>query len=348
MRVLITGNMGYVGSVLVDYLSETHPEWTLVGFDSGFFAHSITAAERLPETRVSEQFFGDVRDLGSQHLEDVDAVVHLAAVSNDPMGKEFEGVTGEINRQASVRIAKLSAEVGVRNFVFASSCSMYGAADGPARKETDPTAPQTAYAKSKIGTETDLREADLGNMVFTSLRFATACGMSNRLRLDLVLNDFVASAIWTGKIVVLSDGTPWRPLIDVRDMARAITWGVTRAPSVGGQWLAINTGRGQNNVRISDLAYSVQRAFPGTAVEINTEAPPDRRSYKVDFSLFEGLAPEALPQETLDQSVAGLAEGIRALGIRDAEFRESPMMRLNVLRAHIASGRLSDQLRWRN
>ena len=157
-------------------------------------------------------------------------MVHLSAVSNDPMGNKFEAVTGDINQKASVRIAQLAADRGVKNFVFASSCSMYGYAEGGARKESDPTNPLTAYARSKIGSEKAFAELDLGGMTVTSLRFATACGMSDRLRLDLVLNDFVACAIASGEITVLSDGTPWRPLIDVEDMARAISWAIVRKP----------------------------------------------------------------------------------------------------------------------
>jgi len=348
MKILITGNMGYVGPVVARYLRSQYSDLELIGYDAGFFGLSLTGAEKLPETRFDRQYFGDTRDIPAELLSGVDAVVHLAAVSNDPMGKAFEQVTAEINREASVRLVKMAAKQGVRNFVFASSCSMYGAAEGGPRKEADPTAPQTAYAHSKIGTEDDLRDADLGDMVFTSLRFATACGMSDRLRLDLVLNAFVACAIATKKIVVLSDGTPWRPLIDVEDMARAIDWGTRRAAYNGGQWLAVNAGHDLNNVRISDLAYSVKEKFPGTVVEINTDAPPDKRSYQVDFSLYRSLVPEEnIPQVTLDQSVERLREGLERFAFSDADFRQSSFMRLNTLRAHIAGDRLGPDLRWR-
>lgn len=347
MRVLITGNMGYVGPVLARSLHESEVGVEIVGFDAGFFGHSLTGAELLPETVLSRQYFGDVREFCEELLTGVDAVVHLAAVSNDPMGKEFEEVTGAINRDASVRIAKLAAVAGVKNFVFASSCSMYGAADGGPRKETDPTNPLTAYARSKIGTEDDLRNADLGDMVFTSLRFATACGMSDRLRLDLVLNDFVACAVTSGEITVLSDGTPWRPLIDVADMARAISWAIRRPASNGGAWLAVNAGRSENNYQVRDLAESVARHVPGTKVSINTAAPPDKRSYQVDFSLFKSLAPDSLPQVSLDQSITRLLAGFERMKFADKDFRNSPYMRLNTLRRHMAAGRLGSDLRWK-
>jgi nucleoside-diphosphate-sugar epimerase len=346
MRVLITGNMGYVGPTLVRYLRHKLPEAEIIGYDAGFFGHSLTGAEILPEVRVAQQYLADIRHFPRGLLSGVNAVVHLAAVSNDPMGKEFEEVTEEINRKASVRLARLAAEAGVKNFVFASSCSMYGYAEGGARKESDPTNPLTAYARSKIGTETDLASADLGGMVFTSLRFATACGMSDRLRLDLVLNDFVACAVTSGDISVLSDGTPWRPLIDVEDMARAIYWAMRRPAENGGACLAVNAGRDENNYQVKDLAEAVARHIPGTRVSINRHAPPDKRSYKVDFSLFKKLASDHLPQVELDESIARLRQGLERMKFRDRNFRESPYMRLNTLRRHMAAGRLGKDLRW--
>lgn len=346
MRVLITGNMGYVGPVLTRHLRRKYPDAELIGYDAGFFGHALTGPAALPETALCSQAFGDTRDLPETALQDVDAVVHLAAISNDPMGKEFEDVTTAVNRTASVNLAKMAARAGVKNFVFASSCSMYGAAEGGPRKETDPTNPLTAYAKSKIGTEDDLRAADLGDMVFTSLRFATACGMSDRLRLDLVLNDFVACALTSGEITVLSDGTPWRPLIDVEDMARAIDWGMTRDAANGGAWLAVNAGKSANNYQVRALAEAVQKQVPGTKVSINTDAPPDKRSYQVDFALFESLAPDHLPQVDLELSIARLVEGLRGMGFADVDFRNSPFMRLNMLRKHLASGRLDSMLYW--
>ena len=161
---------------------------------------------------------------------------------------------------------------------------MYGYAEGGARKETDPTNPLTAYARSKIGSEKAFAELDLGGMTVTSLRFATACGMSDRLRLDLVLNDSSPARSRRGEITVLSDGTPWRPLIDVEDMARAIAWAIVRKPENGGKFLAVNAGRDESNYQVSDLAEAVARQVPGTRVSINTSAPPDKRSYKVDFA----------------------------------------------------------------
>ncbi|WP_016746537.1 NAD-dependent epimerase/dehydratase family protein, partial [Rhizorhabdus wittichii] len=233
MRILVTGNMGYVGPAVVRHFREVFPAATIDGFDNGYFAHCLTGATELPERRLDHQYFGDARDLDEGALAGYDAVVHLAAVSNDPMGSRFAAVTRAINQDASARIGRLAAAAGVRAFVFASSCSVYGVAEGGPRREGDPLNPVTDYAASKIGTEREL-EAIGGDMVVTCLRFATACGMSDRLRLDLVLNDFVAGALTSGQITVLSDGTPWRPLIDTADMARAIEWAATRPADNGG------------------------------------------------------------------------------------------------------------------
>jgi nucleoside-diphosphate-sugar epimerase len=346
MKVLVTGNMGYIGPILARHLRATIPGVTLLGYDSGFFAHCLTGAAVLPETLVDEQFFGDTRVISGELLKGVDAVVHLAAVSNDPMGNKFEAVTDEINHQASVRLAKLAHAAGVHHFVFASSCSVYGVADGPARTEKDPVGPVTAYAKSKIATERGLAEFDASGMTITCLRFATACGMSDRLRLDLVLNDFVASALATGSINVLSDGTPWRPLIDIRDMSRAIGWAIQRDAEKGGPLLVVNTGAATANYQVKDLANAVASAIPGTEVSINLAAPADSRSYKVDFSLFASLAPDHQPQVDLNASIGMLKDGLEGMGFGDSDFRGSQLMRLKVLERHMSEGRLLPSLKW--
>ena len=348
MKVFVTGNMGYIGPVLNRVLTATFPKIEILGFDAGFFGHSLTGADFTPEQGVSVQYFGDVRDIQPDMLKGVDAVVHLAGVSNDPIGVEFEDVTEEINRRASVRLAEMASSAGLKNFVFASSCSMYGQAEGGARKESDPTNPLTAYARSKIGTEDDLRNTNLGDMVFTSLRFATACGWSTRLRLDLVLNDFVACAITSGEITVLSDGTPWRPLIDVEDMSRAIAWAMSRDKNAGGQFLAVNAGSNKSNYQVKDLANAVASLIPSTKTSINKDALPDKRSYSVDFSLYESLAPAFQPVVSLEESIRRLRDGLKRMNFVDKDFRQSPFMRLNTLRKHMTEGRLGRDLRWKS
>ncbi len=183
-------------------------------------------------------------------------------------------------------------------------------------------------------------------MVITSLRFSTACGASDRIRLDLVLNDFVAGAIASREITVLSDGSPWRPLIDVKDMARAIEWAISRNSEDGGEFLAVNVGSNSWNRQVRDLAQAVAAAIPGTTVNINTNAPPDQRSYQVDFSLFQKLAPHHQPLVTLEQSIEGIKKSLEAIDFRDNNFRASQFMRLKVLEKHIAEKRLSEELLW--
>lgn len=346
MKVVITGNMGYVGSVLSQHLRATHDELTLIGYDTGFFGHCTTGSQVLPEVRMDMQVLGDVRSFPQPLLDGADAVVHLAAVSNDPMGQRFEQVTEDINYRASLRIAEMARDAGVSRFVFASSCSMYGAAEGTPKRETDHLNPLTAYARSKVATEQALAEMDLGDMVATALRFATACGASDRLRLDLVLNDFVASALASGYIEVLSDGTPWRPLIEVRDMARAIDWALTRDADAGGQLLRINAGSDQWNYQVKELAEAVQAAVPGTSLTVNTDAPPDKRSYRVDFGLFKTLAPAHQPEISLEAAIDGLRRRLAAMGFSDQAFRQSQLVRLQVLESLQAGGQLDGTLHW--
>ena len=344
MKILITGNMGYVGPEVAKYLRMRRPKAVLHGLDNAYFAHCLTGASVLPERRLDEQFYGDVRDLRLD-LKGYDAVIQLAAISNDPMGNQFETVTLDINQKTTTSIARAAAAAGVKNFVFASSCSVYGVAEGAPRKETDPLNPITAYAKSKIGAEQELSSIDTG-MVISCLRFATACGMSDRLRLDLVLNDFVACALSRGQISVLSDGTPWRPLIDVADMARAIDWAIDRQAGTGGRYLAVNAGSDDRNYQVKDLANAVARSVPGTDVSINTSAPADSRSYKVDFGLYRSLAPDHQPVVSLAQSIENLISGLKKMRFNDAEFRSSNLMRLRVLQDHIDHRRLSKALHW--
>jgi len=306
----------------------------------------LTGALVLPERILDEQRFGDLRNPPEDLLNGVDAVVHLAAISNDPMGNKFEAVTKSINADASARFARAALESGVTRFVFASSCSIYGYTEGGARKESDSLNPLTAYARSKVYTEKVLAELNHQTCVVTSLRFSTACGMSDRLRLDLVLNDFVASAIAMNKIVVLSDGSPWRPLIDVTDMARAVEWALVRDAQAGGYFLTVNVGRDDWNFQVFDLAQAVVMVMPDTSVMINSAALPDRRSYRVDFTLYGSLAPNHQPLKSIDETIRGLIAGLRRLDFNNAEFRSSEFMRLRTLECHIREGRLDSSLRW--
>lgn len=346
MKILITGNMGYIGSVLIGYLRNSYPYIQIIGYDTGFFAHSLTNAIKLPEIRISQQYFGDLRDFPAHLMDGIDGVIHLAAISNDPMGNQFEAITEDINFKSSLRIAKLASERSAQSFVFASSCSIYGAAKGGPRKESDVLNPLTAYARSKVAMEESLASLKLGDMNVTCLRFATACGMSDRLRLDLVLNDFVACALTSGEISVLSDGTPWRALINVKDMARALVWALFRNTNNGGQVLSVNSGSENWNYQVRDLANAVRENIPGTTVSINSDAPSDKRSYSVDFSLYRQLAPDHQPLVTLQQTISELKQGLTGMEFKDENFRQSRFMRLKMLECHINEGRLDSNLRW--
>ncbi len=184
----------------------------------------------------------------------------------------------------------------MKSFVFASSCSVYGNGTNQSRTEICQLNPLTTYAKSKINTEIELESLASTKFKVTSLRFSTACGMSDRLRLDLVLNDFIASAVTNKEIQILSDGTPWRPLINVKDMSRAIDWAIQREPEENGKYLAVNVGKNENNFQIKDLAFAVKDFFPNIDVKINSKAQPDNRSYKVNFDLFNSIAEKNIPQ----------------------------------------------------
>ena len=345
-RILITGNMGYVGPGVVRQLRQSFPDAELIGYDLGFFAHCLTGTTRLPETRLDRQLFSDVRDLPAGLLAGVDAVVHLAAISNDPMGTAYEEVTMEVNHRAGIVLARRAKACGVKAFVFASSCSMYGLGGNEAKNETASLNPLTAYARSKVASERDLAPLADDTFCVTCLRFATACGWSDRLRLDLVLNDFVAGAVAGGEINILSDGTPWRPLIHVLDMARAIAWAVVRPAEAGGNFLAVNAGADAWNYQVRDLAAAVAEALPGTRVQLNPNAAPDLRSYRVDFSLFRRLAPEHQPRHELSDTIAELQRQLQNMNFADPNFRTSRLMRLRVLAELRERGELTECLTW--
>lgn len=345
MKILITGNMGYVGPGVVSQLRTSFPDATLIGYDIGYFASCLTNATVLPESKLDSQLFGDVRSINAKVLDGVDAVVHLAAISNDPMGTRYEEVTLDVNYRSSIRIAQLAKKAGVKSFVFASSCSVYGAAGEEAKTENSPLNPLTAYARSKISTETELAPMADKNFRVTCLRFATACGMSDRLRLDLVLNDFVASAMVSGTITILSDGSPWRPLIHIKDMARAIDWAIKRDASAG-NFLAINSGSNDWNYQVKDIAEAVAEIIPGTTVSLNKNAAPDKRSYRASFDLYKKLAPLHQPAYTLHKAISELQDGLEGMKFRDGNFRDSQLMRLKVLTHLQEINAIDSQLNW--
>ena len=346
MKILVTGNMGYVGPSVVRQLRVSYPNSYIVGVDTGFFSGCMLQQDFLPELRLNQQLFVDVRMLPERFLEGVDAIIHLAGISNDPIGNLYEKVTMEINHKATVNLALKAKNAGVRSFVFASSCSVYGAAQDSDRTEDSVLNPLTAYARSKAESEKDLRPIANDGFNVTCLRFATACGISERLRLDLVLNDFVAGAVASRKISLLSDGTPWRPIINVKDMARALSWAVCRDTNLGGNFLAVNVGGQKSNYQVKEMAEAVASIVPGVTVKIHENSHSDKRSYRVSFDLFTELAPGHLPLHNLESSITELKEGLETLNFKDHNFRSSSFIRivqLNILRE---KGYLTETLEW--
>jgi nucleoside-diphosphate-sugar epimerase len=346
MKILIVGNMGYIGPSVTDQLRKTFPDAELIGFDIGFFAHCLTNAHYLPERKLNKQIFGDIRKFPDELLEGVDAVLDLAAISNDPMGNKFEDVTLAVNHKSAVELAKKAKTAGVRMFTYASSCSIYGAASEYPKKESDELNPLTAYARSKVYTENDLEPLADDNFKITCLRFATACGFSNRMRLDLVLNDFVAGALINKEITILSDGAPWRPMINTKDMARAFEWSLLRNARESGNFLVINTGSNEWNNQIKPLAEAVARVIPGTKVSVNMNAAPDKRSYRVNFDYYARLAPDHQPVHDLERTINELKDNMIEMNFNDPDFRSSNLIRLHVLSNLMQRQYLSNNLEW--
>ncbi|MEX2260506.1 MAG: SDR family oxidoreductase [Bryobacteraceae bacterium] len=343
MKILVTGNMGYVGPCVTRHLSTAYRDATIVGLDTGFYApHLLRKDGILPECEIPQQYFADVRKPPAGLLEGVDAVVHLAGISNDPIGNVYEAPTMDINYRSTAELARQARDAGVRSFVFASSCSVYGFSEDGPRTEQSEVGPISAYARSKVLAERALEPLADRNFTVTCLRFATACGVSPRLRLDLVVNDFVASALSVNRIDILSDGTPWRPLIHVHDMARAMEWAIQRS----GPFLVVNVGSQEGNYQVKEIAFAVADAISGVKIAINPDAPSDRRSYKVDFRLFRSLAPDHQPIYDLPTTIAELRDALREAGFNDPNFRESQFIRLRTIRRLVEQGLLTPDLSW--
>ncbi len=347
MKILITGNQGYIGPVLAEYLKSKGG--FIIGLDSGFFADCSNTLLISPDQFIDIQLNKDVRDISDNDMMGVDHVIYLSAISNDPMGQEFENVTNEINNLSAINCAKIAKNSNVKSFVFASSCSVYGAAgDGEARNENSILNPVTAYAQSKIDAEKNLKDLASNDFKITCLRFSTACGFSSRLRLDLVLNDFVASAVINKEINILSDGSPWRPLIHVKDMARAIEWAMIRDTSFDTNFLAINVGDKEWNYQIKDLAYAIANVISGVKININKTATPDTRSYKVNFDLLEKLAPKHKPQISLENAIKDIHDGIMNYIKAGNKFEKSKTVRLDKLRQLLNQNLIDQKLYWIN
>ncbi|MDY0167184.1 MAG: SDR family oxidoreductase [Thermoguttaceae bacterium] len=339
MRILVTGSEGYIGSVLMPLAcAQGHDA---VGLDAGWFSQCTFG----PATGRQSFICADVRDLRSSDLRGFDAVVHLAALSNDPLGSLDPQLTFEINYKATVRLARLAKEAGVVRFVFSSSCSSYGAAGNALLDENASCAPVTPYGRSKVLAERKL--AALADDRFTPviLRNATAYGPSPRLRLDLVLNDFAASAATSGHIVIRSDGSPWRPVVHVEDICRAFL-AVLDAPQAAVHNQAFNVGRTEENYRVRELAEMVRRTVPGCRVEYARGGGPDKRCYRVDCGKILRRVPGFVPHWTVPDGVRQLHEAYYDAGFVDADLQSPRYVRLKTLQGLLAEGHVDTALRW--
>lgn len=338
MRVLLTGHKGYLGSVLAPRLSAAGHE--VVGLDSGLFADCVLG----PAPADPPGLAGDLRDVVAESLSGVDAVIHLAALSNDPLGSLEPELTYAINYHASVRLARLAREAGVRRFLYASTCSVYGASGGDELINEDaPLRPVTPYAESKVWVEDDLSELADSDFSPVFLRNATAFGYSPRLRADIVLNNLVGHAYLSGQVRVLSDGTPWRPLVHAQDIADAFIAALSaERPAVHGR--AFNVGTEENNLTVAEIAGEVVGSVPGSTLVVTGESGPDPRSYRVDFSRIRHALDGYRAKWTVKAGALELFEAYRRFGLTTEDF-ESGFVRLARLAAVRERGGIDESLR---
>jgi nucleoside-diphosphate-sugar epimerase len=339
MKVLVTGHGGYIGTVLVPMLKQAGHE--VVGFDTHLY-RSCTFGE---EPVAVPEIVKDIRNVEAEDLEGFGAVIHLAALSNDPLGNLDPQLTFDINHAGSVRLARKAKEAGVRRFLFSSSCSTYGAAGDDMLDETSSFNPVTPYGQTKVLVERDLSAMADASFSPTYLRNATAYGVSPKLRFDLVLNNLVAFAITTGQVLMKSDGTPWRPIVHIEDISGAFLALMT-APIEVVHNQAFNVGRNEENYRIRELAEMVKEVVPNCRIEFAPGAGPDKRCYRVDCSKLSRLVPEFKPKWNARLGVQQLYDAYRSHNLTREDFESTRYSRIDYIRSLLRDNRLDSSLRW--
>lgn len=340
MRILITGHKGYIGTVMAPLMADAGHE--IIGLDSDLFEQCTFGepAREFPSIRK------DIRDVEQGDLQGFDAVIHLAGLSNDPLGNLNPNLTYEINHHASVRLARLSKEAGVKRFLFSSSCSTYGAAGDKILDETAEFNPVTPYGRSKVLVEQEVALLAGPEFSPTFLRNATAYGVSPRLRFDLVLNNLTAWALTTGRVFIKSDGTPWRPIVHIEDISRAFL-AALEAPRDRIHNQAFNVGRSEENYQIRDLAEIVKETVPGCTIEFAADAGPDKRCYRADFTRIAKTLPTFQPKWDARRGARELYEAYKKVGLRVEDFEGARYKRIDHIQGLLTSGRLNQDLRWK-